>query len=343
MKSAVVDVHNHFVPATFIDYVEGHGERLATEIVTDAGGNRSFLIQGTARRPMGPLVTSLTARRARMDAAGIDVQVLSCFPFMMYYEVPAALGLEVARLVNDGLAAAVESDPEHFLALATIPLQDPEAAARELERAVGELGLRGAQVLAGAPGVSLDGAALRPFWEAAARLCVPVLVHPFEARPTGDLARHQLGNLLGNPFATALAAALLILSGLLDELPGLRPLLAHGGGALPSVIGRLDRGWEGSRRPGGLGPVGSGLERPPSAYLDRFHYDTITFSARSLRNLVELVGAGRVVLGTDHPAPMELTDPLALVDAAGLDEEARAAVLGGSARDLFGLAGARVP
>ena len=327
----VVDVHDHFVPPAFAELVRRRGPDLATELVRE-GEHEHFLIEGTARRSYDPRLYDLETRREQMAEDGVDLQILSCLPFMTYYGIPPEDGLAVARLVNDGLAEAVAADPAHFTALATVPLQDPPAAARELERAVRGLGMVGVQILTAVPGRPLDDAALRPFWEAAAGLGVPVLIHPFEAVPTGELARHQLGNLLGNPFGTATAAALLILSGLLDQLPGLVPVLAHGGGALPFVIGRLDRGWSGN--PGQVGP---GLAGPPSAHLRRFAFDTITFSAPALRYLVELVGGDRVLLGTDYPTGMMQAAPLAALEAAGLAPEVRDLVVGENARRIFGL------
>ncbi|MGH7903127.1 MAG: amidohydrolase family protein [Candidatus Dormibacteraceae bacterium] len=331
----VVDIHNHFVPGPFVDHIRRHGGRYATELVTQ-GGREFFLIEKTARRSLNPRVTDLSVRREQMAADGIDAQILSGFPFMTYYDVPVADGQEVARLLNDGLAEAVSADSAHFAGLATVPLQDVDAAVRELERAVDELGLVGVLVLTRAAGLSVDDRTLRPFWEAAARLRAPVLLHPFEAAPSGDLAKHHLGNLLGNPFNTALSAALLILSGVVEELPDLRIVLAHGGGALPIVIGRLDRGWNGARD-GGLGPVGAGLSRPPSAWLDRFGYDSITFSPAALRYLVDLVGADHVMLGTDYPAPMQQASPLSGIEAVGLAPEVIGRVLGENAFRLFGL------
>ena len=154
----------------------------------------------------------------------------------MYPEVDTALGLAIAQVNNDAMAALAASDPAHFVPLASVPMQDPMAAARELERAA-KLGLRGVEIPPKVVERQLDEADFEVFWDAAEALRMVVCIHPFEAAPTGALARYFLGNLVGNLYDTGLAAALLIYGGVLDRHPKLRVVLYHAGGALPALVG----------------------------------------------------------------------------------------------------------
>jgi aminocarboxymuconate-semialdehyde decarboxylase len=275
-------------------------------------------------------ISQVEARLSDMDAEGVDIQAISCVPFVMYPEVSAALGLTVARINNDALATACARHPERFVPLASVPLQDPPAAARELER-VAHLGLRGVEIPPNVRGQGLDEPQFEVFWEAAEALRLVVCIHPFEAAPHGMLARYNLGNLVGNPYDTGLAAALLIYGGILERHPDLRVLLYHGGGAFPSLIGRLDMGYR-------VYPeCQTAIPRPPSTYINQLAFDVIAFQRDMLRHLITCYGADRLVVGSDYPLPAGLAHPVAEVKALGLDAAAERAVLGGNASRLLRL------
>jgi aminocarboxymuconate-semialdehyde decarboxylase len=265
-----------------------------------------------------------------MDAEGVDIQAVSCVPFVMYPEVAAAWGIAMARLNNEALAAACARHPERFVPLASVPLQDPPAAAAELARAAG-LGLRGVEIPPNMQGQGLDEPQFEVFWEAAEALHMVVCIHPFEAAPQGMLARYGLGNLVGNLYDTGLAAALLIYGGVLERHPALRVVLYHAGGALPSLLGRLDMGYRNNPE------CRAAVPRPPSTYVDQLAFDTIAFRQDMLRYLVSTYGAERLVVGSDYPLPAGLAHPVAEVQALGLDAEAESAVLGGNASRLLRL------
>jgi aminocarboxymuconate-semialdehyde decarboxylase len=265
-----------------------------------------------------------------MDAEGVDIQAISCVPFVMYPEVPAAWGIAIARLNNEALAAACARHPDRFVPLASVPLQDPPAAAAELARAAG-LGLRGVEIPPNVQGQGLDEPQFEVFWEAAEALHMVVCIHPFEAAPQGMLARYGLGNLVGNLYDTGLAAALLIYGGVLERHPALRVVLYHAGGALPSLLGRLDMGYRNNPE------CRAAVPRPPSTYVDQFAFDTIAFRQDMLRYLVNTYGAERLVVGSDYPLPAGLAHPVAEVKALGLDAEAESAVLSGNASRLLRL------
>jgi aminocarboxymuconate-semialdehyde decarboxylase len=249
----------------------------------------------------------------------------------MYPEVSAELGATIARINNDALAAGCARYPDRFVPLASVPLQDPPAAARELERSA-QLGLCGVQIPPNVCGQGLDEPQFEVFWEAAEALQMVVCIHPFDAAPQGVLARYNLGNLVGNPYDTGLAAALLIYGGVLERHPALRVVLYHGGGAFPSLVGRLDMGYR-------VYPeCQAAIPRPPSTYIDQFVFDTIAFRPDMLRYLISAYGADRLVIGSDYPLPAGLAHPVAEVRALRLDAGEESAVLGGNASRLLRLA-----
>ena len=329
-RRCVVDLHNHIVAEEVVAFLVREGARLDTRVVERAEG-RFAQIGRAAVRPLHARMCDPAARLPDMDRLGIDVQALSCTPFVLYADAPADVALAVAQVNNDALSAIARRHPERFAPLASVPLQDPERAARELERAHG-LGLRGVEIPARAGALDLDDPRLEPFWSAAAALAMPVCIHPFEASPQGALARYALSPLVGNLIDTGMAATLLVMGGVLERHPRLRIVLYHGGGTFLSMLARLEKGHE------LIAEARSAAPKPPSAYLEHFWVDTITFDPGWLRYAIQRLGAKRVVLGSDYPLPLGPRDPAAEVRALGLDSASEAAILGGNAAELLALA-----
>jgi aminocarboxymuconate-semialdehyde decarboxylase len=327
--AGVVDLHNHIVTEDVVGFLAREGGRLATRISGTREG-RFVQIGDAAVRPLHARMCDPSARIADMDRLGVDVQALSCTPFVLYADAPADLALAVAQANNDSLAAVARAHGDRFAPLASVPLQAPEAAARELARAAG-LGLRGVEIPTRAGELELDDARLEPFWSAAEGLAVAICIHPFDASPRGALARYALSPLVGNLFDTGLAATLLVLGGVLERHPRLRIVLYHGGGTFPALLARLEKGHE------LLAETRSRAPRPPSAYLEQFWLDTVTFDRGWLGYLVGRFGADHVVLGSDYPLPLGPRDPVAEVRALGLAPEDERAVLGANACALLHL------
>lgn len=325
----VIDMHNHIVAPEVVAFLEREGKRYDTRII-ERDGKRFFLIRETALRPLHDKITKAEARLGDMNAEGIDIQAVSCVPFLMYPEVTPELGLAIAQVNNDALAAIHSRVPQHFVPLAAVPLQDPPAAAKELERAA-KIGLRGVEIPPNVQGQGLDEPQFEVFWGAAEALKMVVCIHPFEAVPQGMLARYGLGNLVGNLYDTGLAAALLVYGGVLERHPNLRVVLYHAGGAFPSLIGRLDMGHS-------IFPeCRSAIPRPPSSYIEQFSFDTISFNRSMLRYLADTYGAERLVIGSDYPLPAGPAHPVAEVKTLGLPPAAEAAILGENASRLLRL------
>jgi aminocarboxymuconate-semialdehyde decarboxylase len=322
-----IDLHNHFIAPEVIDYLAREGSHYATRIV-EREGRRFFLIQEKAMRPIDGPISNADLRLPDMDREGIAKQAVSCVPFLMYPDVEATLGLAIAQVNNDAMAALGLKDPAHFVPLASVPMQNPAVAAKELERA-SRLGLRGVEIPPKVIERQLDEPDFEVFWEAAESLGVVVCIHPFEAAPSGALARYFLGNLVGNLYDTGLAAALMIFGGVLERHPKLRVVLYHAGGALPALLGRLDMGYR-------LVPeCRSAIPRPPSTYVSQFHFDIIAHNREMLGHLVKTYGADRFVVGTDYPLPAGLAHPVDEVKALKLNAADQEKILSLNAEALL--------
>ena len=296
-------------------------------------GERPRLVVG-AEPPTRPLLEplyTLPRHLAFLAAQGIEAAVFGPLMDAAGYSLPPRQGAAWSRAQNEGLAASLAEVGGRHAGLATVPLQSPELAAEELRVAVTSLGLRGAMIDPNALGRPLADRSLDPFWKAAAELAAPVMLHPFLLEAVERFGRHYLHNLVGYPFETTLAAGSLILGGTLDRFPDLDVVLVHGGGFLPYHVGRFDRGH--AVRPE-VRADGAAL---PSSYLRRFHYDTLVQFPPALAFLVALVGADRVLLGSDHPFWLGDPEPARVVREAGLSAAAQAAILGDNAVRIFHL------
>jgi aminocarboxymuconate-semialdehyde decarboxylase len=284
--------------------------------------------------PGTTLPPALYDERQILDALarrGVDAAVISPSPEEFYYWTAPALGARIAAAQNDGMAEMARAHPDRLIGLATLQMQDPDRAARELERAVAELGLRGAEICTHINGRDLDDPALDPVYAAAERLGVPLLLHP---QNWGDMRRlqdHHLWNLVGFPTETALAAAHLIMGGVFEAHPRLRVILAHGGGYLPYQVGRLDHGYEVRRE------AKTRLPRRPSEYLGNLYCDSLTHNELSLRFLIDRMGADHVVIGSDYPFHMGDERPVDTVRALRLSPGVEANVLAKNLTELLGL------
>lgn len=269
---------------------------------------------------------------AEQDKAGVDKVVLTPWSSLFRYDADLEASVRANRLQNDAIARLVTKHPSQLAALGTVPLQNGPAAVAELKRAVTELGLRGVEVGTNINGVYLGDPQFRPFWAVAEELDALVEIHPVPGLGGPTNREYYLWNAFANPAETALTAAHMILSGLLEEHPRLKICLLHGGGHLPYQIGRLDRAYQ--VRP----EARQKISAPPSTYLKKFYFDTITHSGPALSYLIDLVGADHVLLGSDYPFDMGYERPAELVkNLPTLNQADKAAILGGNARRLLNL------
>src|SRR5262245_6880911 len=323
-----IDIHAHFVPEEYLRIIEAEGEPYGVRL--RSGANGPMIVVGQAI--IGPITAhyhNVDLRLKAMDAQQVTVHALSLNPPMVYW-ADEALGVRLARLVNDAMTDAPRAHPERFVALATLPMQDPEAAVNEVDRAVKELGCRGIYLGTNVRGKELTDSSFLPFFERINALAVPIFLHPFNVIGSQRLTRYYLHNLLGNPFDTAVAAATLIFSGLLDRFPNLDICLPHAGGAFPYLIGRINHGWK-------VRQECKTMKKPPMSYLRRFTYDTISHASEPLRYLINLVGSDRVMLGSDYCFDMGYRRPVKVVTSLKLGRADQEKILGGNAARLLRL------
>ena len=326
--TAAIDIHAHFVPEEYLRLIEAKGEPHGLRL--RRGPNGPLIVMGQVA--IGPITAhyhDLELRLKAMNAQRLAVHALSLMPPMVYW-ADSALGLRLARLVNDAMAEAAQLHPGRFVTLATLPLQDPKAALSEAERAISELGCRGIYLGTNVRGKELTHPSFLPVFERIDALRAPIFLHPLNVIGSQRLTNYYLHNLLGNPFDTAVAAANIIFSGLLDRFPRLQICLPHAGGALPYLIGRLNHGWK-------MRQECKALKQPPSSYLRRFTYDTISHAPESLNYLIKLVGADRVLMGSDYCFDMGYERPVEVVTALKLSRPDQEKILGGNAARLLRL------
>jgi aminocarboxymuconate-semialdehyde decarboxylase len=328
----IVDVHTHYLSPLAIAAARREPARYGVRVDEVGGAPRLTLGERPPLRPLLPALHDLAPYAAFMATQGITHALVGPLMDVTGYHLPAVQGRAWSRALNEGLAEDLGRASGGLRGLASVPMQDPAAAADELRHAVLRLGFRGAMVDTSVERRPLGDAGLDPFWRAAMELRVPVILHPFVLEPAPRFDQFYLHNLVGYPFETTLAAASLIFGGTLDRMPELAVVLVHGGGFRPYQLGRLDRGHAArpETRAGGAGPA--------SGYARRFYYDTLTHSARSLCFLRDVVGGDRLLLGSDFPFGLGDPAPVASLRAAGLGEEIERAALGETAARLFALA-----
>jgi aminocarboxymuconate-semialdehyde decarboxylase len=327
-----IDLHTHIVPEHWEDFASRYGGGRWPRLVRRDACHATIMTGDTVFREVTDRSWHPERRIEDMARLGVDRQVLSPPPVMFCYWSEARAGQAFARMQNESVAAVVARHPRHFVGMATVPLQDPGLAIEELRHARERLALRAVEIGTCPAGRDFDDPALFPFFTACRDLGMAVFVHP-AAPLVGQerLAKYYFPLIVGNPLETAVAISKLIYGGVLERLPDLRICFAHGGGAFPFTLGRLDHGW--SVRPEGP----EAIPKRPAEYARLLHFDSLTHSAANLRFLVAQFGAERVAMGSDYPFDMGSPDPVSAVGEAGLDPGASALVEGGTAVRFLGL------
>ena len=247
-------------------------------------------------------------RIADMNSLGMDMQVVTTNVSFYKYDQDVDVARAIAQDCNNEVAQMTVDYPDRLSGLASVPMQDINAAIAEMDRAMNQLGLKGVMINDHINDVTLDDPKFYPFWQAAEEMNAFILIH--QARPTvvtARLDRYHLPNSIGNLTDRAITFATFVFGGVMDKYPDLKVCLCHGGGYTCFGIGRMDRGWQ--VRP----EARVNIQKPPSEYLRSFYYDCLTHSEPALRYLINTVGADRVVLGTDWPADMMLDWPVSWV------------------------------
>jgi aminocarboxymuconate-semialdehyde decarboxylase len=322
-----IDVHFHVVPPEFYEAVRRGAFRQSVEIERRGGAEHMVYHAppGVVLEPGNEIDTRCSDVRLMLeglDRRGLDAAAIGPSPGQFYYWADPELAEQVARVINDGIAALARAHPDRMFPMGSLPMQDGERAARELERAVARLGMRAFEICTHINGADLDDPRFAPVFAAAARHGTPIFLHPQNWGEMRRLKEYHLWNLVGFPYETGLAAARLVAGGVFERNPELKIILAHGGGYFPYQIGRLDHGYR------VRGELHDRLPKPPSAYLGGIYCDTLTHNTAALRFLVERMGDDHVVIGTDYPFDMGDETPVESVRACRLGAEREANVLG---------------
>ncbi|MFF9674722.1 amidohydrolase family protein [Streptomyces eurythermus] len=324
-----VDVHAHVLLPEVEALVAGlPGLAEARALDARRNGPAALAVNGPMVRERVPRMTDPRLRLAAMDAQGVDVQLVSPSPSHYHYWADEDTAEKVYRLANEATAAHCSAAPDRLRGLGLVPLQHPGRAVRALDHAL-EQGLAGVEISSHAPGRDLSDPDYEPFWSRARETGALVFLHPFGCTLDERLDRWYLSNSVGQPVENAVALSHLIFSGVLDRHPGLKLIAAHGGGYLPTHIGRADHAWT------TRSDAGAGCAHLPSSYLRRLYFDSLVHDPHVLRELVRVAGADRVLLGSDFPFDMGTEDPVGALRAARLPDTDFHAVRGGNASALL--------
>lgn len=325
----VIDVHTHMLNDAYLALLRKHGGRYTVKKVR--GGQTGIHRDGAPFMTLTPGMFDYEARIAAMDAAGVDMAIVTLTSPNVYWG-SAKISLQAAKIVNDDMAAQQKRYPERIRFMCSLPWQHPKLAVAELKRACDELGAVGVMVMASIAGVSLTDRQFAPIWKEIDRRGLPVLVHP--SAPPGtkelDVAKYNLIASVGFMFDTSLAVSRMIFDGFFDRYEKLKLIAAHGGGTLPYIAGRLDICFD------KMPACREKISRRPSTYLKQIYYDSVVFQQESLELAVKVGGEDKVLYGSDYPHNIgDMKGCLARVDA--LPPSTRDAVRGGNAARIFRL------
>ena len=324
----VIDFHNHYYPPRYLQALQSGQSTVRVEIDADANpvihypGDFNVAVRGHR---------DLAYRQDVLDEHGVAMQVLTLTTPGTHVEAPA-VAARLASLVNDEFREAIDARGHHFTALATLPLNDPAASARELERAIGQLKLPGAMLFSNVNGVALSDARFHPLYEVANAHGAVLYVHPSHPVGVEAMLDYWLMPLVGFLFDTTLAAASLVFAGVPERYPRIRWALGHLGGAIPYLAERLDRGFRAFKE------CRTHIQREPSSYLRGFYYDTVNFDQGALRLAIDFAGADHILAGSDYPHMIgSIPSMLHAIAELPVTEEQRARIYGGNAAQLLGL------
>jgi len=308
-----IDIHTHIMPENMPNWTKkfGYGEFIHLE----HRNCKACMIKGDKLfREVEENCFQDAVRLKEMNETGVTIQVLSTIPVLFNYWAKAADGYETSRFFNDHIAETVAKNPNRFIGIGTVPLQDTELAIQEMERCVKELGMPGLQIGSNVNGMNLSDPVFLPFFEAAEKISCSLFIHPWEMMGEAQMQKYWLPWLVGMPAETSRAICSMIFGGVLEKFPRLRVAFAHGGGSFPFTIGRIQHGFD--VRPD-LVAIDNNI--PPTKYISQFWVDSLVHDEKALRYLIDVMGREKVCLGSDYPFPLGEHRPGQLIESLQLD------------------------
>jgi len=326
-----IDIHTHIMPDKMPNWVQkfGYGEFIHLEY----RNCKACMMKGDQLfREVDENCFDAAVRLKEMDDTDVTMQVLSTIPVLFNYWAKPTDGLETARFFNDHIADTVAKNPQRFIGIGTVPLQDIDLAIAEMERCVTELKMPGLEIGSNINGKNLSCQQFFPFYKRAAELGCALFVHPWEMMGEQQMQQYWLPWLVGMPAETSRAICSMIFGGVLEAFPALRVAFAHGGGSFPLTIGRIEHGFN-------VRPDLVAVDNPisPRDYIGKFWIDSLVHDPRAMQYIIEVMGEDKICLGSDYPFPLGEQVPGKLIEEMNLATDLQEKLLFKNARQWLGL------
>ena len=322
-----LDRHTHFYTQGFFQKIRETGGDFS--FTTDPNGRPIITYNGARFFGVQPAMTDVSKRLEDMDRVGIDVEVVSLSTPNVFF-ADAKGQPDVAKMMNDAYAELIAKHPKRFKAFASIQMDAPDAALKELNRAINSLKLNGVILLSNIRGAALTDKRYRPFFEEANRMRLCIVLHPMLPANAEPFKEYVLGPIIGFPFDTTLAVARMCFDGMLKDFPDIKWIIGHAGGAVPFLMERMDSGYR------DFAETKVKLDQLPSFYLKRLYYDTVTFSPHNLNMLRDMVGADHMLMGSDYPHLLgSIEKSISSIESLAIPQAEKQRILGGNALSIL--------
>ena len=327
-----IDIHTHILPEKLNDLTNSFSDPRFLRM--DIIDNQAAMLKknGEVFRKVDCNCWNHQKRIQECDSTSVDVQVLSTIPVLFSYWAKDDEGLTLSKLLNNHIAEVVRNTPNRFIGLGTIPMQNADLAIEEMDRCVNELKFPGIEICSNVNGKNLSEAEFHPIFEHAEKIGGSIFVHPWEMMGQADMQKYWLPWLVGMPAETSRAICSIIFGGILEKYPALKIAFAHGGGAFPFTIGRIDHGF--NVRPDLCAVDNSTL---PSSYMKNFYVDSLVHDENAMNFLIQTMGAERIAMGSDYPFPLGEHHPGKLIEGMDLSDATKQRLLAGTALEWLGL------